>query len=274
MTMLVRDEADILDENIRFHLANGVDYILILDNLSTDATAEIANRYVRSGHAHYEFQPNDIYAQSRWVTAMARRAYTEFGADWVINSDADEFWLPRHGSLKDVLSDVPAGIDVVTAERSNFVPRHEHGEPFWKRMDVRWVSSCNALGDPLPPKAAHRGRDDVEVAFGNHAATFGGVQPESHQAEIDILHFPVRTRRQYENKIVNGAQALANNHELPPEIGRTWRQLYECCKNGDFQRVWERECLSESDVAAGLALGTLVRDERLMRALDTAVAHK
>ena len=274
MTMLVRDEADILDENIRFHLAHGVDHFLILDNLSTDATAEIANRYVRSGHAHYEFQPDDIYAQSRWVTAMARRASTEFSADWVINSDADEFWLPRYGSLKDVLSDVPAGIDVVTAQRSNFVPRHEHGEPFWKRMDARWVSSFNALGEPLQPKAAHRGRGDVEVAFGNHSVMFGDAQPESRQAEIDILHFPIRTRAQYENKIVNGAQALANNRELPLGFGRTWRQLYEFCKNGHFEHIWERECLSESHVAAGLTLGTLVRDERLIRVLNNALVSE
>ena len=41
---------------------------------------------------------------------MGRLAATELGADWVIHSDADEFWWPRGESLKDVLDVDPGAL--------------------------------------------------------------------------------------------------------------------------------------------------------------------
>ena len=41
MTLLVRNEEDILKENIEFHLNQGVDHIIATNNLSTDGTTQI-----------------------------------------------------------------------------------------------------------------------------------------------------------------------------------------------------------------------------------------
>ena len=94
MTLLVRDEADIVSSNIDFHLDQGVDFIIATDNLSVDGTTDILRAYERRGVLHYIHQTDDDYAQHRWVTNMARLACTQFAADWVINNDADEFWCP------------------------------------------------------------------------------------------------------------------------------------------------------------------------------------
>ena len=89
MTLLVRNEADIIASNIDFHLDQGVDFIHpATHNLSVDGTAEILRCYERRGVLHYIAQQDDIYAQQRWVTDMARLACTDFAADWVINNDA------------------------------------------------------------------------------------------------------------------------------------------------------------------------------------------
>ena len=96
MTLLVRDEQDIVRENLDFHLAQGVDQVIVTDNGSEDATVEILREYEARGVVRLLFEPTDDYSQGRWVTRMARLAAAE-GADWVINNDADEFWWPRAG---------------------------------------------------------------------------------------------------------------------------------------------------------------------------------
>ena len=93
MTLLVRDADDVIGSNLQFHLHAGIDHFIVMDNLSTDGTREILRAHERQGLVTYIHQPDDTFAQARWVTAMARRAYDE-GADWVINNDADEVLVP------------------------------------------------------------------------------------------------------------------------------------------------------------------------------------
>ena len=113
MTLLVRDEAEIVDAQIAFHLAAGVDFVVATDNRSGDGTTEILERYEHDGRLHLIREPGDDLRQSEWVTRMARLAATDFGADWVLNTDADEFWWPQDSSLKDVLDAVPSRFGVV-----------------------------------------------------------------------------------------------------------------------------------------------------------------
>src|SRR4051812_17470085 len=40
MTLLVRDEVDIVDVNLAYHLARGVDGVIVTDHRSTDGTRE------------------------------------------------------------------------------------------------------------------------------------------------------------------------------------------------------------------------------------------
>jgi glycosyltransferase involved in cell wall biosynthesis len=271
MTLLVRDEQDILRENLDFHLANGVDEIIVMDNLSSDGTADIAREYERAGFVRYMFQPQDDYSQGRWVTEMARRASEELHADWVINSDADEFWWSHTGSLKDALASVGAGPVAVSAERTNFVPRAGNGEPFWRRMNVRHAASVNFLGQPLPPKVAHRALPDIVVAQGNHSVYLGDRAVPTVAAPITILHFPVRSHAQFLNKIVKGGAAYARNTDLDPAIGKTWRSLYQVYLDGKFDEAYAREVLTDGQIANGVERGTLVRDERLAEALEHIV---
>lgn len=261
MTLLVRDEEDILRTHLDFHRAQGVDFFLIMDHHSRDATRLIAEEYERMGMASVLSQSDPGYHQAEWVTAMARTAATDYGADWVINSDADEFWWPVEGSLRSTLEAVEPGYGVLSVARHNFRPVSDESGPFVDRMVFRDVVSTNSRGEPLPPKACHRAGPDVMVAQGNHTVTGGGASRDAQ--ELTILHYPMRTYGQFARKIAQGGRAYQLSDGLPPELGATWRSLYDLYQNDGLRAFYETELLTEDRIQRDLVGGRIVRDDRL-----------
>jgi len=54
MTLLVRDEADIIGEHLTFHLNAGVDLVLVTDHRSVDGTSDVLDAYARDGSVRVE----------------------------------------------------------------------------------------------------------------------------------------------------------------------------------------------------------------------------
>jgi hypothetical protein len=265
MTLLVRDEQDIIRENIDFHLSQGVDYIIATDNKSLDSTPEILKDYEKKGILHYIFESNDNYNQHAWVTRMARMAHSKFGADWVINNDADEFWWPKSGSLKDTFYKINPEYNLVIANRYNFVAIDKAGNPFYHSMIYREKVSLNPLGQPLPPKVAHRGSSTVIVHQGNHSVE-GIANPKPIDGLIEIFHFPIRSYKQLENKIVKGGAAYENNQELPSAIGNTWRELYKAYQqNNNIQGYYLKNLYNHTQLKEQVEIGLIQIDKRLSR---------
>ena len=262
MTLLVRDEEDILADNLDFHLAQGVDEVIVTDNGSVDGTPEILRSYEARGLVRIIVEPTDDYSQGRWVTRMARLAAAESGADWVINNDADEFWWPRTGSLRSVFEGLGADVGTVVGHRTNFVPRPEDGRPYWERMTLRERESLNPVGKPLPPKLAHRAHPEIVVVQGNHRIKGPDLGSELDDGSIEILHFPMRSYAQFENKIVKGGRAYARNKELPEKTGRTWRRLYETWEQGGLPGHYQENVVAES------TRDDLIEDTRLRDYLE------
>jgi len=262
MTLLVRDEEDIVADAIDFHLAQGVDEVIVTDNGSEDRTLEILRSYEARGVARIILEPTDDYSQGRWVTRMARMAADELGADWVINSDADEFWWPREGTLRSNFEGVGESVGAVVGRRTNFVPRPEDGRPYWERMTLRERESLNPVGKPLPPKLAHRAHPEIVVVQGNHRVKGPDLGSTLDDGSIEILHFPMRSYAQFENKIVKGGRAYARNRELPEKTGRTWRRLYDTWEQGGLPDHYE------ANVVADEARDDLLEDTRLRDYLE------
>jgi hypothetical protein len=263
MTLLVRDEEDILGSNLDFHLQQGVDFFIVTDNLSVDSTRDIVHEYVRAGVARYLHDGQDDFSQHRWVTKMARMAALEHGADWVINSDADEFWLPvsESATMKDVFASIPDDVPAVFADRSNFVPLgwERRSNPV-QQMIFKERDSKALSGEPLPSKVAHRSFSDIAVEQGNHGVMRAGASLHAAAAPLQIFHYPMRFYKQLENKIAKGGAAYARNRELPSGYGHAWRALYALWQAGELASYFREKALSSEQIEDQLRNGVLVLD--------------
>jgi len=262
MTLLVRDEEDVLRANIDFHRAQGVDFFIVTDNKSEDSTPDIVREYEQQGIARYVYEADDNYNQTAWVTRMARMAATEHAADWVINNDADEFWWPRNVDLKGTFAGLAEDENIVVAQRHDFIPVVDERDVFYRDMVYRKKVSLNTIGKPLPPKVAHRAHPDVVVPQGNHWAELPG-EFKIVENVIDIFHFPIRRFAQFTNKIVKGGQAYERNTELDPKVGATWRTLYKEYQKNGLEDFYRKESFSVAQIEKGLRDGELVADRRL-----------
>ena len=171
MTMHVRDEADVIGAQLAYHLAAGVDFVIAIDHNSSDETTAILEAYASAERLHLIRAEDDVMRAAEWRSAMAELAIVEHGADWVFSADADEFWWPHGGTLKDVLSVVPERWGVVHAVSRHFAPRPHDDDHFAERMIAR-VSPYSDWTRPEDPyhlwvKVAHRARRGLEVHFGS-----------------------------------------------------------------------------------------------------------
>jgi hypothetical protein len=266
MTLLVRDEADIVDAQIAFHLHAGVDFVVATDNRSVDETTEILERYAGEGVLHLIREPGDDLRQSEWVTRMARLAATDLAADWIFNADADEFWLARGGSLKELLAAVPGRFGAIRGAWRNFVPRPDDERFFAERMTARL---CAPSFHPHPLsthfKSAHRARPEVRIGRGNHEALADDLVALRGWYPIEILHFPVRSLEHCRRKYVTQFVALERNAEkgIPGHMA----EAYDAYRVGRLDDFYAPLVVDDAALAAGLADGTYTIDTRLRDAL-------
>ncbi len=271
MTLLVRDEADIVDAQIAFHLHAGVDFVIATDNRSTDGTTEILERYERSGHLALLHEDGDDMRQQEWVTRMARLAATDFGADWVLNADADEFWWPRGGSLKHVLDVVPDRFGVVRGCWRHFLPQVDSDGTFFERMIVR-LRTPAFPGDKSTihhahQKVAHRADPDVEIERGNHNAIARRLEPLRSWHPIEVLHFSLRSVEQLSRKARGGWRRSPVDDQTEHQI-----RLDTAYREGRLEAFFAEHAVSHDELEHRIADGTVAVDTRLRDALRTLQA--
>ena len=277
VTLMVRDEADIVGPVIDNLIAQGADAIIVTDNGSVDGTTEILESY--GDRIDLRHDPVQRKQQFSVVTGMARDAATVHGADWVINADADEFWLPRAGgaTVRDVLAEMPVSLRTFPVEVIDMIGDPAARGTGLQRLtlqDRRPVERMNALGihAHATPDAVHIGSPDIEVAQGNHFVNLERQGEVPAELALEVLHFPWRSWEQFEGKVEKSGRAYASNPDLQPSPNHHGMREYRRYLDGLLFAYYVLRHPDAAEVDAALADGTLVRDLRVAEAFGSPVA--
>lgn len=239
MTLIVRDESDIVLENIKYHACQGVDAFAVLDNGSTDGTYEILEQ-ARSSFDLLLFRDGDGFRKEERSLFLATEIKQRLGASHLISNDADEFWLPQGiTSLKHLISE---STPVLKINRFNFIlGKSESGRP-----DYRFYHSINLVSRPLGlqpavldpstplsfPMALRTMPGKIfcsleglhHISKGNHSVVHEAGAPSPSDAAI-ILHYPIRSYEQFLRKVSNHSQSLWQGPQKQSWHLKRWAEM-------------------------------------------------
>ena len=260
VTLMVRDEADVLPAWLDHHVAQGFDVFVITDNGSEDGTTELLTAFAEREDVVVDLRHDPVHRkqQGTVVTGMARDAATVHHADWVVNADADEFLLPVDRSLRvrTVFEQLDPVIGAFTVPVVNLTGQLAEsgaglGRLHWR--DERPLEDLHAAGLLAPPttNAIHVGDPAVTVVQGNHQVSVanGGEVPAA--LALEVLHLPWRSWAQYAHRVEISGRAYEANPDLTPSPRHHGMRDYRRLQEGVLQSTFALRFVTDDEAESG-----------------------
>lgn len=286
--MIVRDENDIIADNIRHHLRVGIHAFIVIDHGSHDGTFETLTAMQQEGFPITLFRRDRNEAPStEWYLPLLQEARRQ-QAKRCLLIDADEFWLPLRGSFAALDWSQPA----ITANRFNMLAAataingrektiDSHVYRIWRphpgtdyrnavlSRQGRIERAYPVLFTALEPKIAFLIEDLERLEPAGHGVILknGEFSQPPSDGSLMIFHYPIRNLAQFERKLQAFAAAFARHPEW--ELYMSWETRYQCelYSRGEHEPEFRRYFPSPQELQELLAEGVLTYDSRLAGSL-------
>jgi len=263
MVMMVKNEEDIIKRHIEFHAKMGVDNFFILENNSDDNTYEILKDLQNSYDIFLERNSSKRFEQKRWMTQLVKRAKKIYNPDWVINSDVDEFWIPKNGlSLKESLN-FKGGILLVPRVNMLFY----EGVESWEDSEYMVSNSVNYQRDlenenimlgKIGRKVIVNPHGYIKTNSGNHSAEHIAFWQKREIDTILIRHYLLRGYQQFEKKVKIYVEVLAENPKA--KIGKHIKKWVKSYRENRLEEEWNRVVIKSKNLACLEDLNIIQKD--------------
>jgi len=252
MTLLVKDEEEILEKNIRFHKEMGVDGFVVTSHNSKDKTDEILEKLKEEGivlEIIYEKDP--AYHQVKFVDRMIKIAKRKYKADWVINADADEFYYSKSLNLKnEIYTAQKAGCNVIDVESTRIFPEDKPDylnnyyfvkNPFHEFEIEMLGTDNNVLRNYMDinrcPKAIHKTKGYRKIEMGNHDVKMFGKKRVT-SSNIVLYHFIVRSYQAQIDKLKRYKESI---NLISEGFGGHTRNMIKLYEDGKLKEKFDKE---------------------------------
>lgn len=254
MTLVVKNEEDILEKNIRFHKAMGVDGFIVTTHNSSDKTNEILEKLQKEGLVFEIIYKNTQAHQHHiWVNDMVLLAKKKYKANWIINADADEFYYSQFLNLKlNIIEAVKNGLNTLIVDSTFLFPTDEADflrdshyfvtKPFQK-FEAQALNISNNkrfsifIGSQNCTKVIHNTKDFKSSTDGNHSVLMT-QQKQFFDANIRLYHYHIRNYKGYEEKV---KRWLDSAHYMPKGQGLHMKRMINLYKEGKLKQNYEEQ---------------------------------
>jgi len=264
MVILVKNEEDIIEKNIKFHSKMGIDSFVIMDNNSDDNTRDILKELQKEYELTIISEKGD-YKQSKFMTKLAKIAKQKYKPDWIINNDADEFWIPTNNkTLKQNLS-FKGG--VLWVQRSNMILYETLKK--WENSRYRVVNQILQREGDINLFLTKIGRKTIinpygyfKTNSGNHSAEHIAFWNKKEIDNIHIYHYPIRSFEQFKKNIENRVKLLKRGAKMGNHYKR-WATIYE---KGELEKeFYNNLIISENNLKCLDEMNIIKKDDLMYK---------